>query len=113
MKYYIKESIDLLGEELITEVSSPAKKVLKNIDESSTRLYKKYADILNSIVSKLLWVAKGGRPNIKSDISFLCTRVTKSTKEDKEKFRRLFQYLKHTINGKSIMGSDSLSQLCT
>ena len=46
-------------------------------------------------------------------ISFLCTRVTNITKEDKEKFRQLLQYLKRIIDDKSIMGADSLSQFCT
>ena len=40
MKDYINESIDFLDEELITTVSSPAKKGLQNTDESSTRLEK-------------------------------------------------------------------------
>ena len=73
------------------KVSSPVKKYLQNIDESYTRLEKKYADILHSIVAKLLWVAKRGRPDIQTAISFLCTRVTNSTKEDKAKLRGVLQ----------------------
>ena len=38
MKYYIDESIDSFVEDINTKVSSPSKKVLKNVDESSTRL---------------------------------------------------------------------------
>ena len=43
---------------------------------------------------------------------FLYNRVVKSTKEDKAKLKLLFQYLKHTIDYKRIMGADSLNQLC-
>ena len=39
--------------------------------------------------------------------------MTKSTKEDTAKLRRVLQYLKHTIDDKMIMGADRLSQLCT
>ena len=85
MKDYIDESIDLFGEELSTKVSSPAKKVRQNIDERSTRPEKKDADIFHSIVAKLLLLSKRGRPDIEPAISILCTRVTKSTKEDKAK----------------------------
>ena len=46
-------------------------------------------------------------------ISFLCTRVTKITKEEKDKFRQVIQYLKQKIEDKSIMGQDTLSQFCT
>ena len=51
MKDYIEESIDLFGEEISTNVSSPEKKGLQNVYESSTRLEKKYADIFHSIPS--------------------------------------------------------------
>ena len=61
MKYYIEVSIGFFGEEIITTVSSPAKKGLQNIDESSTRLENKYADNLHYIVAKLLWIAKKGK----------------------------------------------------
>ena len=89
MKDYIEESIDFFGEEISRKVSSPAKKYLQNVDESSTILEKKNSDIFHSMVAKLLWLAKGGRPDIDPDILFLCTRVTKSTKEEKAKLRRL------------------------
>ena len=86
---------------------------MQNVDESSTRLEKKDADIFHSMVAKLIWVAKRGRPDIDPAIFFLCTRVTKSTKEDKSKFMRVLQYLKNTLDDKSIMVSDILRQLCT
>ena len=73
---------------------------MQNIDESSTRQEKKGADILHSMVAKLLWVAKMGKPDIEPVILFLCTIVTMRTKEDKEKLRRVFQYLKHTTDDK-------------
>ena len=93
------------------KVLSPEKKGLKKIYESSTRLEKKDSDILHSIVEKLLWVAKRGRPDIDTAIYFLCTRVNKRTKEDKDKFSQVLKYLKHTIDNKSIMVADSLRQL--
>ena len=68
MKDYIKESIDYFGEEPSTKVSSPAKKFMQNMDESSTIIEKKDADILHSIVAKLLWVTKRVRPNIEPAI---------------------------------------------
>ena len=113
MKYYIGESIYLFGDEISAKVSSPVKKGLQEIHESSKRIEKKDVDILHSIVAKLIWVEKGGSPDIEPAIFFLCARVTKSTKEDKEKFRRVFKYRKHTIDDKMIMGAAIISQLCT
>ena len=53
-KNYIDKSIDLFGEEISTNVSSPAKKGLQNLDESYTIIQKKDVDIFNSVVAKLL-----------------------------------------------------------
>ena len=74
------------------KVSSPAKTFLQNVDESSTRLENKDADIFHSIVAILIWVEKRGSPDIETAISFLCTRVTKSAKEDKAKLSQVLQY---------------------
>ena len=80
MKDYIEESIDLFEEKLSAALSSPSKRGMQNIGESSTRLEKKDADILHSIVAKIIWVEKSLRPDIEPYISFLCNRVTKRTK---------------------------------
>ena len=80
MKDYIEEVIDLFVEEIIMKVSSPANKGPQNVDQSSTRLETKHLDIFHFIVAKLLLVEKGGRPDIESAISVLCTVFTNSTK---------------------------------
>ena len=56
MEDYIEESINLFGEELSAAVLSTEKKDWQNIDESSTKLEVKDADIIHSIVAKLLWL---------------------------------------------------------
>ena len=56
MKYYIKESIDLLEEDLSAMVSSSTKKALYNTNEIFTGTENKYAEILHSILAKLLWL---------------------------------------------------------
>ena len=53
MKDYIEESIYLFVKEISTKVSSPVKKGMQNVNESSKRLEKKDEDIIHSIVAKL------------------------------------------------------------
>ena len=65
------------------------------------------------IVANIIWVAKRGRPEIEPDISFLCTRVTNSTVDYKEKFKCVLQSRKKGINDKRVMGEEKLSQLRT
>ena len=54
------------------------------------------------MVAKLLSVEKMGNPDIDPVILFLFTIVTKNTKEDKEKLRRILKYLKHTMDDKGL-----------
>ena len=68
---------------------------------------------LHSMVAKILWVAKWGRPEIESTILLLRTRVTKITVKDKEKMNCVLQLLKQTIDNKRIMWEDKLIQLFT
>ena len=56
---------------------------------------------------------KRGIPDIKLEISFLCTRVTKSSVEDKSNLKQGLKFLKQTINDKRVMGAENLIQLYT
>ena len=60
------------------------------------------------IISKLLYVSKRARLDIDLNISFLCTRVSRSTQQDWEKLRRLLVYLRNTIGMVRIIGANSL-----
>ena len=93
MKDYIYESIAQFSE-MYEKVSSPYKKVLKNINENSPILDKQEVDTLHFIATKLLWVKEKGIPDIEPVIYFLRTRVTKITVEDKGKSNRVLQFLK-------------------
>ena len=68
MKDCIDEFIEKIGEALDAKISSPAKKVIQNINIISPRLDKQEADTLNYISEKLLWLEKRGRPDIEPSI---------------------------------------------
>ena len=82
MKDYIKECIETFGKQFNGGASSPAKRNLFEINETSKRLSEKRADIFHHIVAKLLFVSKRARPDIDLTISFLCSRVDRSTEQD-------------------------------
>jgi hypothetical protein len=52
-------------------------------------------------VAKLLYVAT----------CFFCSRVSKSTVEDKDKLKRLLEYLKGTLDLKNVLGADGLTDM--
>ena len=60
-------------------------------------------------VTKLLYVAKRARVHLQLAIAFLCTRVSKSMQEDKEKLCRTLKYIHRTIDMPRIIRVEDFS----
>ena len=89
MKNYLVEAIDDFDGDVIKSAATPARRNLFDVDEDCKRLSTQRSDKFHSIVMKLLYVAKRGRPDILLQISFLCTRVSKSNENNWSKLRRV------------------------
>ena len=61
--------------------NTPAKSSLSEVNDSM-ELNEECRDMFHHIVEKLLYVSKRARVDIDLAVSFLCTRVSKSTEED-------------------------------
>ena len=85
---YIRETIELFGEPLGLDAVTPAKSHLFDFSEDHPRLSKEKHKTFHSCVAKLLFVAKRGRPDIFTVISFLTTRATKPTIDNWGKLER-------------------------
>ena len=94
----MEEAIDEFPEELIGTATSPAGAGLFKVCKDDEKLQPAEAEILHSIVAKLLYTVKRARPDIALVVAWLCTRVMKSTCTDWEKLKRLLKYLKGTID---------------
>ena len=66
-----------------------------------------------SIVPKLIWITKRGRPDIELAVSFLCTRVSKCNGSDWKKLRRVLRYLYGTINDVRILSMENMDTIFT
>ena len=108
MDDYIRECIDVYGEHKLKDRKTPGGSDLFEVDDKAEGLNKENSDTFHHIVAKLLFVAKRARLDIEPTISFLCTRVSKSTTQDWIKLGRLLGYLKMTINLPRIIGADRL-----
>ena len=82
MKDQIQESITWFGEPITKKPATPANKNIFVISANSPELDPNKSDTFHSVVQKLLYITKRARPDIETAISFLCTRVSKSTLED-------------------------------
>ncbi|MBS0645922.1 MAG: hypothetical protein JSR97_04975 [Verrucomicrobia bacterium] len=87
----------VLNEVPVTKESrTPASVELFSVDEMSKDLDKGKREKFHSVVAKLLYMAKRGRPDILTAVAFLTTRVLNSKEQDWVKLERIVQYLKGT-----------------
>ena len=111
MKSYVKETISASNMGICKNTASPAKGNLFEVDETSEPLNQERKEIFHHCVAKLLYVAKRCRLDIQLTISFLCSRVTKSTEQDWKKLQRLLQYLNGTLDRKFTIGADDITTM--
>ena len=113
MKEYLEECITVFGESFNGGATTPARTDLFKVDDDAATLDEERKDIFHHIVAKLLFVAKRGRPDLDLTISFLCSRVDKSTEQDWLKLRRLLHYINGTIRLKRFISVDDCKTLRT
>jgi hypothetical protein len=70
MKSYLEEAIEESNLGISSHASTPAKKDLFSMDESSPLLEKEETERFHSVVAKLLYIATRARPDILLAISF-------------------------------------------
>ena len=95
---YIEKVID--GRHSGKKVTTPAEDTLLEVSETSPALSAEEAVKFHSDVAKLLFLAKRARLETLLAISFLASRVSAPTEEDKLKLQRVLDYLattKHVV----------------
>ena len=113
MKQYVLECIEAYELKNKDMAASPARSDLFMIDEKSSRLPEPDAELLHSIVAKLLCISNRARPDVLLPVAFLCTRVQRPTQQDRDKLRRVLQYLNGTRELHLTLGADDLSVMHT
>jgi len=95
MTNFIEKLLETHGAD-ITEYSTPATKDIFTVNEKSVVLSEADRKDFHTEVAKLLYLTKRARPDVMTATSFLCTRVTKATVQDRVKLRRVLGNLKRT-----------------
>jgi hypothetical protein len=113
MKDYLKEAIIESGLSINKTASTPASKELFEVDDASPALPKRYGDVFHSVVAKLLYVSIRARMDLLLSTSFLTTRVSRSTRQDMGKLKRLLEYINGTIDLEYTVGADDLGRMRT
>jgi hypothetical protein len=103
----------LSGLAITKAVSLPATKDLFNISAASPFLTKSESMIFHSVVAKLLYVSIRARMDLLLAVSFLATRVSKSTQQDQAKLKQLLEYLYGSLDNIFTVGADNLGRFRT
>ena len=113
MKSYLIEAIEESGMNINRTAATPAGKNLFELNNEATLLPKMEAEVFHSVVAKLLYVSIRARADLLLAVSFLCTRVSRSTEQDQGKLRRVLEYVNGTMDLEYTMGADDLGKLRT
>jgi hypothetical protein len=100
-----KEAVDSYN--ITGTVKTPALSDLFDVDDNSPVLEESERRLFHSVVQKLLYVAHKCRLEILPSVSFLTSRVTKATVEDKVKLIRVLRYLNGTPDIGLRLGADA------
>ena len=111
MEDQLMEAIDIFGEELEGEVTSPAQHHLFHVNKDTEPLDKNKKENFHSVTAKLLYLVKRARPDLETLVCFLTIRVTKSNVDDWKKLKQGLKFVKNTIEDKRIIGAKILTDL--
>ena len=111
MRNHLEEAIAECDMEIKREAATPARRTLFKVDPKANLLNKHQAETFHRIVAKLLYVSIRARADILLPVAFLCTRVSKSTEQDRGKLRRVLEYVSGTLDLTHTLGADDLCKL--
>jgi hypothetical protein len=113
MPAFVQQVIDESGVDQSLKSDVPASSKLFTIDEKAESLDDEARESFHTLVAKLLYLSKRGRPDILLPVTFLCTRVTAPRKDDLKKLHKVIKYLNDTKDlSLRIRRSDSILDVC-
>ena len=86
----LMETIKYFGEDVDDTVASPTRKNIFEVNNDSPELDERRRKIFHSVMAKLIFIMKRGRPDLETPMSFLMKRVSKSNEEDWNTLKRCF-----------------------
>jgi hypothetical protein len=113
MREYLEESIAESGLDIVRTAASPAKRNLFEVSGNAPPLQHTAFEKFHSVSAKLLYVALRARGDLLPAVSFLSTRLSKSTTQDQAKLKHLLEYINGTLHYKYTLGADELHKLRT
>jgi hypothetical protein len=103
---YIKSILNDVPNDMKGCAATPAANHLFQINENPTYLDSKSASLFVHLVMQLLYLSQRARPDIRTAISFLCSRLQRPDTDDYRKLARVIKYLQATVDLPLVLGAD-------
>ena len=112
MHDYVKNMLNDAPASMDGKAATPAAAHLFKVNMENPKLLgKDKKDLFVHLVMQGLYLSQRGRPDIRTAISFLCSRLTCPDKDDYKKLTRLIRYLCHTLYMCLVLGKDSMDSM--
>ena len=111
MVEYVKTIISEMPEEMAGTTATPAAAHLFKTNANPDPLSEEKAKTFHRMVMQLQYLSQRARPDIRTAISYLCTRTTKSDMDDWKKLTRVMRYLQGTVDLKLRLSADGSGKL--
>ena len=99
MSDYIRAMIAEMPKDMLGRARTVAANHLFQTNEvDPVLLSEEKKEVFHHMVMQLMYLSQRGRPDLRTAVSFLCTRVNKPDNDDYKKLRRVMQYLQATVN---------------
>eukprot|EP00978_Attheya_sp_CCMP212_P014510 scaffold37028_cov57-Attheya_sp.AAC.1 len=108
---YIKIMLEDVAADINGMAVTPVPNHLLDINEDGKPLNEELAELFHHNVAKMLFLCKRARPDIQTEISFLCTRVKAPDEDDYKKLSRVIKNLCGTVEMPLTLEADSLHSI--
>ena len=107
MREYVRMVLHDLPPNMIGKANTPAANYLFDINNDSKPLDSTNKEIYVHYVMQLLYLNQRGQPDIRTAISFLCTRLQNPDEDDYKKLIRVLKYLQQTDDMTLVLCADA------
>jgi hypothetical protein len=109
---YIKTTLHDAPKEMRGSAVTPAASHLFQVNtENPVHLGEDKADTYVRIVMQLLYLSQRARPDIRTAVSFLCSRLLQPDEDDYKKLARVVKYLDSTVDMPLVLEADESGQI--
>ena len=112
MSRYMDETCISFPEKLSGVAKHPWNEIFFSVNEDGKQMMESNSQIFHTTVMKSMFLTKRGRPDILHGVCFLSTCVSKPTRGDWNKLKKIMNFLKYTRNDILISETDNNHGIC-